>query len=72
LGIDPDLSHSVSGLISKFAQAWARLMSCDLSQIDLVTLYADGFIVAKHFIIADVGVDAQGNKLVLGLAPCSS
>jgi hypothetical protein len=47
-------------------------MSCDLSQIDLVTLYADGFIVAKHFIIADVGVDAQGNKLVLGLAPCSS
>ena len=35
-------------------------------------MYVDGVIVAKHHIIAAVGVDAQGNKHVLGLAPGSS
>ena len=32
----------------------------------------DGIIVARHHIIAAVGVDAQGDKHVLGLAPGSS
>jgi transposase-like protein len=58
--------------VKQSAQAWAQLMSRDLSQIDLVAMYVDGLIVAKHHIIAAVGVDAQGNKLVLGLAPGSS
>ena len=47
-------------------------MSRDLSQQDFVAMYVDGVIVAKHHIIAAVGVDAQGNKHVLGLAPGSS
>jgi transposase-like protein len=35
-------------------------------------MYVDGVIVGKHHIIAAVGVDAQGSKHVLGLAPGSS
>ncbi len=58
--------------VKQSAQAWAQLMSRDLSQIDFVAMYVDGVIVAKHHIIAAVGVDAQGTKHVLGLAPGSS
>jgi transposase-like protein len=58
--------------VKQSAQAWAQLMARDLSQIDFVAMYVDGVIVAKHHIIAAVGVDAQGNKHVLGLAPGSS
>ncbi len=54
------------------AHAFAQLMSRDLSQTDFVAVYVDGLIVARHHIIAAVGVDAQGNKHVLGLAPGSS
>ena len=58
--------------VKQSAQAYAQLMSRDLSQIDFVAVYADGVIVARHHIIAAVGVDAQGKKHVLGLAPGSS
>ena len=58
--------------VKQSAQAWAQLMGRDLSQIDFVAMYVDGIIVARHHIIAAVGVDAQGNKHVLGLAPGSS
>jgi putative transposase len=58
--------------VKQSAVAWAQLMKRDLSQIDFVAMYVDGVIVAKHHIIAAVGVDAQGNKHVLGLAPGSS
>lgn len=58
--------------VKQSAQAWAQLMARDLSQTDFVAMYVDGVIVAKHHIIAAVGVDAQGNKHVLGLAPGSS
>ncbi len=58
--------------VKQSAQALAQLMSRDLSQIDFVAVYVDGVIVAKHHIIAAVGVDAQGKKHVLGLAPGSS
>ena len=58
--------------VKQSAQAWAQLMSRDLSKIDFVAMYVDGIIVAKHHIIAAVGVDAQGSKHVLGLAPGSS
>jgi transposase-like protein len=58
--------------VKQSAQAWAQLMSRDLSKIDFVAMYVDGVIVAKHHIIAAVGVDAQGDKHVLGLAPGSS
>ena len=58
--------------VKQSAQAWAQLMSRDLRKIDFVAMYVDGVIVAKHHIIAAVGVDAQGSKHVLGLAPGSS
>ena len=58
--------------VKQSAQALAQLMSRDLSKIDFVAMYVDGVIVAKHHIIAAVGVDAQGSKHVLGLAPGSS
>jgi transposase-like protein len=59
-------------VVKQSAQALAQLMSRDLSKIDFVAIYVDGVIVAKHRIIAAVGVDAQGSKHVLGLAPGSS
>lgn len=58
--------------VKQSAQAMAQLMSRDLSKQDFVAMYVDGVIVAKHHIIAAVGVDAQGSKHVLGLAPGSS
>ena len=58
--------------VKQSAQALAQLMGRDLSQIDFVAVYMDGIIVAKHHVIAAVGVDAQGKKHVLGLAPGSS
>jgi transposase-like protein len=58
--------------VKESAQALAKLMSRSFADTDLVAIYADGIIVAKHHIIAAVGVDAQGNKHVLGLASGSS
>jgi putative transposase len=52
--------------------AQAKLISRSFAEIDLVAIYVDGIIVASHHIIAAVGVDSQGNKHVLGLAPGSS
>jgi transposase-like protein len=54
------------------AQALAKLMSRDFSKTDLVAIYVDGIIVAKHHVIAAVGVDATGTKHVLGIVPGSS
>ena len=58
--------------VKESAQALAKLMSRSFAEIDLVAIYVDGIIVASHHIIAAVGVDAQGNKHVLGLASGSS
>ena len=58
--------------VKESAQALARLMSRNFADMDLVAVYVDGIIVASHHIIAAVGVDAQGNKHVLGLASGSS
>jgi transposase-like protein len=55
--------------VKQSAQALAKLMSRDLSKTDFVAMYVDGITVAKHHILAAVGVDAQGSKHVLGLAP---
>ena len=54
------------------AQALAKLMSRNFAQTDLVAIYVDGIIMAAHHIIAAVGVDALGDKHVLGLASGSS
>jgi transposase-like protein len=58
--------------VKQSAQAWAQLMKRELGDTDFVAMYVDGIIVAKHHIIAAVGVDAQGSKHVLGLASGSS
>jgi putative transposase len=54
------------------AQALAKLMSRDFANTDLVAMYVDGIIVARHHIIAAIGVDATGAKHMLGIAPGSS
>jgi len=58
--------------IKDSAQALAKLMSRDFAKTDLVAIYVDGIIVARHHIIAAVGVDATGAKHMLGIAPGSS
>jgi predicted transcriptional regulator len=50
--------------VKQSAQALAKLMERDFAQVDLVAIYVDGIIVAKHHIIAAVGVDATGRKYV--------
>ena len=54
------------------AQALAKLMSRDFSKIDLVAIYVDGIIVARHHVIAAIGVDPTGTKYMLGLVSGSS
>jgi transposase-like protein len=54
------------------AQALAKLMSRDFEKTDLVAIYVDGIIVARHHIIAAIGVDATGAKHMLGITPGSS
>src|ERR1700686_2283997 len=45
----------------------AELMSRDLRQLRLVALLLDGVHFGEHVVLAAVGVDAQGDKPVLGL-----
>jgi putative transposase len=54
------------------AQALTKLMNRDFKETDLVAIYVDGIIVAKHHIIAAVGVDATGVKHMLGIVSGSS
>ena len=54
------------------AQALAKLMARDFAGTDLVAVYVDGIIVARHHIIAAVGVDATGAKHMLGIVSGSS
>jgi putative transposase len=58
--------------IKDSAQALAKLMGRDFKDTDWVAIYVDGIIVAKHHIIAAVGVGADGAKRVLGIVPGSS
>ena len=58
--------------IKDSAQALAKLMARDFANTDLVAIYVDGIIIARHHLIAAVGVDATGAKHVLGLVSGSS
>jgi len=58
--------------VKESAQALAKLMRRSFADMDIVAVYVDGIVVAKHHIIAAVGVDALGAKHVLGLACGSS
>ena len=54
--------------IKDSAQALAKLMSRDFATTDLVAIYVDGIIIARHHVIAAIGVDASGQKHMLGIA----
>ena len=58
--------------VKESAQALAKLMSRDFEHSDLVAIYVDGIIVARHHLIAAIGVDPTGTKHMLGLASGSS
>lgn len=58
--------------VKESAQALAKLMSRDFSKIDLMAIYVDGIVVARHHVIAAIGVDSIGTKYMLGLASGSS
>ena len=59
-------------VVKDSAQALAELMSRDFKDTDLVAIYVDGIIVARHHIIAAVGVTADGVKRLLGIVSGSS
>ena len=54
------------------AQALAKLMSREFENSDLVAIYIDGIIVARHHLIGAIGVDSTGAKHMLGLVSGSS
>ena len=58
--------------IKESAQALAKLMARDFSDTDFVAIYVDGIIVARHHLIAAIGVDSTGSKHVLGVVSGSS
>ena len=58
--------------VKQSAQALAELGCRRFDDVDLVAIYVDGIIMAKHHLIAAIGVDAGGAKHVLGLTSGSS
>jgi putative transposase len=58
--------------VKQSAQALAELHGRRFDEVDLIAIYVDGIIVAKHHLLAAIGVDASGVKHVLGLASGSS
>src|ERR1035437_2736567 len=58
--------------IKDSAHALEKLMAREFGDTDLVAIYVDGIIVAKHHLIAAIGVDATGVKHMLGLVSGSS
>ncbi len=47
--------------------ALATLVSSSYNRIDILTIWIDGIVVSDHRIPAAVGVDAEGEKHLLGL-----
>ena len=58
--------------IKTSAHALEKLMAREFGDTYLVAIYVDGIIVAKHHLIAAIGVDATGVKHMLGLVSGSS
>ena len=54
--------------IEASAAQLAALNERSLAELDLLVIYLDGIVVSGHHIIAAVGVDADGDKHLLGLA----
>jgi putative transposase len=59
---------SVSREAAQAAEAeLEKLMNRDWSQVELLVIYIDGMRFGSHHALSAVGVDAQGNKHVLGM-----
>lgn len=58
--------------IAASTRALAALMGRRLEAIDLLAIYIDGIVVAEHHIVAAIGVDAAGDKHLLGLVSGAS
>jgi putative transposase len=79
LGLEPvgDAVESSAKATSKSAvsrrfveltgRAVEQLLTADLSQLDIVALFIDGFSFGEHLMVAALGVDAQGYKHPLGV-----
>ena len=47
-------------------------MNRRFDDVDILVVYMDGIVVDRHHILVAVGVDGQGTKQILGMAPGSS
>jgi putative transposase len=64
---------SVSREFIKASAASLRaLMNRRFDDVDILVVYMDGIVIDRHHILAAVGVDCQGVKQILGVAPGSS
>lgn len=64
---------SISKQFIKASQkALEALMQRRLDDLDVLAIYLDGIVVDRHHILAAVGVDGEGRKHLLGLAPGAS
>lgn len=58
--------------IKASAASLCALMTRRFDDVDFLVIYMDGIAIDHHHILAAVGVDCQGTKQILGLAPGSS
>ncbi len=53
--------------VARTKQALRELMTRDLQGLSICAIFADGLELADHTVVAAIGVDAEGNKHVLGM-----
>ena len=53
--------------VAKTSEALTTMMSRDLGSISLCALIIDGIHMGEHLVVVALGIDAQGDKHVLGL-----
>ncbi len=58
--------------IDQSAQELERLAARCFNEVELLIIYMDGLIFGEHHVLCAVGVDAQGNKHVLGMVEGAS
>lgn len=67
----PERGTSKSAVSRRFVAATQKQMDAwlgrNLSQLKLVALMIDGIVIAEHVMLVALGIDADGNKHVLGV-----
>jgi putative transposase len=58
--------------IAESGQELERLAARRFDQVELLIIYLHGLIFGEHHVLCAVGVDAQGNKHVLGMVEGAS